>query len=377
MPVLRERLHSAPACNKGVIRHAHCASTTPLRKLGASLHLIAPAQTLTLPSLEGVRTNFEINRGFQAALAPARTLVEKGLLIQKHLSGATSVVEALSNALTDLVEKASGSSKDEFGIEIYLTDRIDDRQPSADCLFFAWTKASDVEYIPLRPVFDQLEGNKQRERLMATLYYWIYQTASTVFMPFGFEEATSTYEYRKAVYQEGRDSGEDVDLEGEVEFANLSSVVDYIRLSDELKLKEREVELVVSSIKNPCLREAFRKAHSMWVLSRQIKLPDMTSDCEQILKDATFYMWDSAPGIGVSHWRDDAVVSWLDDVCQDIFNSGVECCPSIVRCFRAADTLRFSQILTALPKMVQVSVALSEWVRIARELEHEGHYSDR
>jgi hypothetical protein len=379
MPALRQRFLASRGSDKSVHRRSKCTASRAVRKLGASRHLIAPAHTLTLPCLDGIRNRFEVSHGFEAALPPVRMMIEKGMLVRKHLDAAPSVIEVLRNALTDIVVNASGlETLDEFGVDIQLTDRLDEHRSSGECLFFIWDTDRDVEYIPLRPVFDALTRNPHRERLMASLYSWIYRSSSRVFWTFGLEEADNVYKYRTALYRDSRESGEDVDIEGDVEFADLSTVVSYISQSRHLKLKSYEVDGAIASIKKPSLRDAFRKAHEMYILSQQIRLPHMTSECQQILHDAEYYMsGDAPPTIGLSHWKDDAVVAWLDDVCQDIFNSGMDSRPPIIRCFRPNDTTRFCQILTALPKMVHVSVALSQWVRIVREMENAGHYSDR
>jgi hypothetical protein len=303
-------------------------------------------------------------------------LVKKGLLGPTHLSGSGSAVAALGKALTDIVEKAAQSAgKDAFDVEIHLMDRLEDREQSDGCLFFVWGNAAEPRYIPLRPVFEQLAGNPYQERLMASLYYWLYRTSCRVFFGFGFDDAQNLYGWRKQMYMDAREGGEDVDLEGEVEFADPSKVVNYIRNSKKLRLKKDELGPALSSIKQSQLREAFTKAHRMYVSSRAIRLPNMTAECEEILHHSAYHMeGDPMPGVGISHWRDDAIVAWLDEYYNDQFNSGVNCRPPIMTCFRADDSKRFSQIVAALPKMVHTALALSEWFRIAERMEHATHY---
>ena len=149
----------------------------------------------------------------------------------------------------------------------------------------------------------------------------------------------------------------------------------YIRNSEKLRLRTDELGLAIASIRQAQLREAFKKAHRMFVFSRAIRLPRMTAECEEILYHSADYMeGDPIPGIGISHWRDDAIVAWMDEYCEDQFNSGVNCRPYIINCFRAEDGKRFSQIVSALPKLVHTALALSEWFRIAERMENATHY---
>jgi hypothetical protein len=376
MPIRKKSLRHSGARAHSVYRLSRSREPRARRKLGTSHHLIAPAHTLTLPSLEGVKSSFESSHGFEAALPPARVLVRKGLLSQNHLTGSGSAVAALDKAFSDIVGNASASGgKDAFDVEIHLIDRLEDREQSDGCLFFVWGNAAEPRYMPLRPVFEQLAGNPFQERLMASLYYWLYRTSCRVFFGFGFDDAQSLYDWRKQMYMQAREEGEDVDLEGEVEFADPSTVVNYIRNSKKLRLKKSELGEALSSIEQPQLKDAFTKAHRMFVFSRAIRLPDMTAECEEILHHSAYHMeGDPMPGVGISHWRDDAIVAWLDEYYSDQFNSGVNCRPPIMTCFRADDSKRFSQIVSALPKMVHTALALSEWFRIAERMEHATHY---
>jgi hypothetical protein len=228
----------------------------------------------------------------------------------------------------------------------------------------------------LQPIFERLAGNSYQERLTASLYHWLYSAGDRIFCAFGFPEAESFYACRKEAYTDARESGDDVDLEGEVEFADPKRVVGYIRESTKLILKAKEVDEGLSSIQEPALRGAFEKAHRLFLVSRRINLPDTPPECRDILDEAAYYMdGDPIPGLCVSHWRDDPIVAWLDDFCEDQFNSGVTCRAPILRCFRPDDTKTFLQIIGALPWMVKTACGLSEWVRLAAEMEHE--YSDR
>ena len=350
------------------------------RKLDSSNRLIAPPHTLTLPSLAGIQSTFEASYGFEAALAPARILVQRGQLGPQHLAQADSVVSALEHALQEIVDNATTPrDHDAFDIEVRLTDNLGPQiSESSEYLFFLWgSDARTVQYIPLRPFYDQLEGNPNRDRLMASLYHWIYQTTCRVFAGFGFEDAKALFTYREECYKREREAGEDIDLEGEVESADPFSVITYIRQHKSLMLKRHEVENALSSILPIQVREAFVKAYSMFTLSRGIRIPMMTPECRAIFEDAAYYIdGDPVPAIGISHWRDDAIVAWLDEYCQEQFNSGVDCRLPVMKCFRVDDQTTFRRLVTALPKMVRTAFALSEWLSIAQKVETDCHYEN-
>jgi hypothetical protein len=332
-----------------------------------------------MPSLEGIRDRIDVSYGFENALPAAKALIGRGLLSCSHFDGSRSPVELLGKAISDVVRKASTfGGNDAFSMEIRLSDYLEEGQSRGNCLFFVWGNTDHPQYIPLRPMFEQLAGSPYQERLMASLYHWLHRAAWQVFHGFGFCEAESIYGWRKESYAEARESGEDVDLEGEVEYADPSRVVRYIRDSAKLKLKPHELELAISSISRPDLRDAFRKAHRIFVQSRKIKLPASSRECQDFIEDAAYYMdADPLPGLCVSHWRDDPIVAWLDNYCEDQFNSGVSCRAPIIRCFRPDDTESFLQIISALPRMVDTVLRLSDWVRLAGEMEDECNDRDR
>jgi hypothetical protein len=185
-------------------------------KLDPPARLIAPPHSLHLPTLEGVRTRFRFSAGAEPVLPLARSLVEQELLGAKHLEKASSVVEALQAALTDIVIPAFGDGPDQFSIELGVTDALDEyRKPERNVVFFIWNNAADPQYIPLRPIYERLNGNPRREELVASLYLWLYRTASRVFEPFGFIDAQHIYQWRRDAYISEREAGEDVDLEGD------------------------------------------------------------------------------------------------------------------------------------------------------------------
>lgn len=347
-------------------------------KLDTSTRLIAPAHTLTLPTLEAVKDRFEFSLGCDAALPLARALITTGLLHEEHLQAAKSAVSALEAALAEMVNDTFAGARDEFDIDLCISDRLEDYRKPEDVLFFVWNNSMDPQYIPLRPVFEKLEGNPHRERLMASLYQWLYGAASRVFDSFGFDEAKNVYAWRKECYTEARENGEDVDLEGEVEASDPDKVVSYIRDSAKLVLKAREAAAVVESITDEKLRAAFVSAQQVYEVSQEIKLPTMPEDCRCILDDAAYYM-DAypVPGLGISHWRDDPIVAWFDEFCQEQFESGSTARAPIILCFRPKDTKFFLQIVETLPGLVRTIAGLSEWVRFALELENACNYGDR
>jgi hypothetical protein len=204
MPVLKSRLLH-PRRHPQLQRRPQSRRAAQARcKLDTSTRLIAPSHTLSLPTLEGVKDCFEFSLGCDAALPLARALIRRGLLCEKHLQSATSPVGAVEAALVEIVSEHFGGAQDEFGINVCISDRLDDDRKSEGVLFFIWSNAPDPQYIPLRPVFDRLKDNPDRDRLMASLYRWLYGAASKVFDAFGFDEAKNVYTWRKEWYTEAR-----------------------------------------------------------------------------------------------------------------------------------------------------------------------------
>lgn len=377
MPVQQKRVRTLNARSRRRPLSLRRRPAFATRELDSPRCLIAPAHSFTLPSLEGAKRRFEVSYGFEKAMPIAQALVRKGLLCRQHLDGAKSVVEALGRAMSDVVGHASRScGEDAFSIDIRLSDRLEEGSRVADCLFFCWGNANETEYIPLRPIYEQLAGHPQQEQLMASLYEWLHQAAWQVFCGFGYREAECLYGWRREAYLEARASGEDVDLEGEIECSNPERVINYIRESERLKLSDNEIAPAIASIAQARLREAFEKAHCTFLVSRKIRLPEMSMECRSILDEAAYYMdGEPIPGLCISEWRDDPIVAWLDEFCQDQFNSGVTCRAPIVKCFRADDVPSFLKIIAALPLMAKTAFALSDWVRFAREIEDE--YNNR
>jgi hypothetical protein len=348
-------------------------------KLGPSACLIASSRSLTLPSIDGVQSRYQFSLGGEAVIPLVQYLTKEDLTREKHLLLATTPAEALQSTLTEIIGKGLKGCADQFGIELGISDGLDEHsRPSEQVLFFTWTNTADPQYIPLRPVYERLENNPNRESLMASLYYWLYRSASTVFEPFGFAEAESGYQLRRDWYLSEREEGEDVDLEGEVEFADLAKVVPYIRESNERKLKNHEIAPAIASIANPALRDAFQKAYRIFLASRAIRLPKMSRHCYRVLDEAAYYMDASPmPALGISHWRDDPIVAWFDEFCREQFESGETGRAPILLCFRPSDTSFFGKVVRNLRGMARAVAGLSEWVRFAEELENASHYADR
>jgi len=307
MPILKNRVRTFRQLSKHVAVQRRRRRTLAARgKLDTSVHLIGPAHSLTRPTLAGIKERFEFSLGCDSALPLARALIHRELLREDHLQGATSPVGALEAALTEIVNRNFSDAQDDFDMTVCITDRLDDYRKPDGVLFFVWSNSMDPQYIPLRPVFEKLEGNPHRERLMASLYQWLYGAASRVFVPFGLEEANNVHAWRKECYAEARENGEDVDLdgedvdlEGEVEAADPAKVMGYIRDSHKLILKANEVDPAVGSIADPKLKAAFVRANRMFLESRRIKLPSMSEDARRILDDAAYYM-DAYPIPGLA-----------------------------------------------------------------------------
>lgn len=381
MPILQNRLRDSDRRSRCIPFRRKSRRTTQARgKLDTSPRLIAPPHTLTLPSLDGVKDQYEFSVGSNAALPLVRALIARGVLREEHLQAATSPVGVLEAALAEIVNNnfRGAQDKDEFDIGVSVSDRIEDYRRPENVLFFIWNNSTDPQYIPLRPIFEKLDGNPYREGLMASVYRWLYGAASRVFDVFGFDEAKNVYAYRKEWYAEARENGEDVDLEGEVEASDPARVITYIRDSEELMLNGKKAAAAVASIADDELRSAFLSAQQMYAASREIKLPTMSDDCLRILDDAAYYMEAyPVPGLGISHWRDDPIVAWFDEFCREQFEGGSSCRAPIILCFRPRDTRFFLQIVEALPTLVRTIAGLSKWVRFALELENACNYGNR
>lgn len=332
-----------------------------------------------MPSLEGIRQEIKVAYGFEKATGPARALIQRGLLTRKHFDGAGTVVEVLQKAIEDVLDVASmGPDSDPFSIEVHLSDRLGSAFVEPDCLFFTWATNDVCQYIPLQPVFEELEGHLQRERLMATLYQWLYLAAGRVCYMFGYQEAEDEYNYAKERYSEARLCGEDADLEGEVEAFQPSLVASYIRTSAKLMLNRIDLDRELSSISCHGTRRLFEKAQQAFRISRRINLPKTSPRHEKWIDSETYYM-DSMPlpGLCVSHSREDPIVAWLDQVSEVLYENGMTCPPAIIRAFSPNDTTCFLGIISALPAMVQTVKALSDAIQIAEEMENEFRSRDR
>lgn len=379
MPILKSRQRSvggSPERGRPRKRQPRTAST--ICKLDTSGRLIAPAHSLTLPSLAGVPPEFKFSCGLETALKPVQALIQTGVVNERHVRAATSLVEVLEFALSDVVSKHFSGPQDNFDIVVTIADRLEGQRPQENALFFVWSNSIDPQYIPLRPIYDSLDRNPQREALMASLYLWLYRAASRVFDVFGFDEANNVYACRKEYYQEVIENGEEIDLEGEVEYADPGKVVAYIRDSENLELRGEQAARAIASIADGTLLAAFENAHRMFLNSRKVRLPAMSRECAAIVDDAAYYMEASPmPGLGISHWRDDPIVAWFDQYCQEQFESGMTCRAPIILSFRPDDSKTLVEIVRALPTLVRIVSGLSEWVRLAQEMEHACDYGNR
>src|SRR5260221_708813 len=365
-------------CRLAVQRRGTSVAPT---QLGTSHCLIAPAHTLTLPSMEAVKDRLFASLGSDLALGPAAAMVKRGLLDRRRLAGSGSVRQVLERGLTEFLEKATGEPwVDKFEIELTLSDgpvgrsgrrnQGRKRNRRGDFLVLTSTNTSETQYIPLRPIFDQLQGNPQRERLMASLYQWLYQGSWHVFYGFGLDEAEEAYLWRKDAYLSGREEGEDVALEGEVEFADPARVIAYIRQAKEMILEAEEVGPALASINDARLRRGFERAHELFLLSESWKLPMMSEECAASLEqDCRSMEGAPIPGLCVSHWRDDAIVAWLDETLNEAYQNGVDCRSEIMFCFKPTDHRRFLQFLDTLSTMAKIAHRLSGWVSLAKQME--------
>ena len=61
-----------------------------------------------------------------------------------------------------------------YSVSITITDQLDTYRTPDNILFFIWANAIGPQYIPLRPIYEKLDGNPHRDTLMASLYNWLY-----------------------------------------------------------------------------------------------------------------------------------------------------------------------------------------------------------
>jgi hypothetical protein len=229
-----------------------------------------------------------------------RVLIKKGLVQEEHLRMAKSPVDALGAILSEIVGNNFSGAKDEFDINICVSDHLEDYRGPEGVLFFTWNNVVDPQYIPLRPVFETLEGNPYRQTLMGSVYRWLYVAASRVFATFGFDEAQNMYAWRKECYMEAQENGEDVDLDGEVEASDPDKVMGYIRNAKNLILDDDQAAAAISSIADVNLRSAVINAERLYLASRKINLPVMSKECQKTLQDEAYYM-DGDPNTGAGN----------------------------------------------------------------------------
>src|SRR5260370_12222491 len=161
--------------------------------------------------MEAVKDRLFVSLGSDRGRGRAAAMVKRGLFDRRHLAGSGSVPQVLERALTEFLEKATGEPwVDKFEIELTLSDgpvgysgqlyQGRKRNRRADFLVVTWTNRSEKQYIPLLPIFDQLQVNPRRARLMARLYQWLYQGSWHVFYCFGLDKAEEAYLWRKEAF---------------------------------------------------------------------------------------------------------------------------------------------------------------------------------
>lgn len=103
MPILQDRLRDPDRRSKRIPFRRKSRRTSRARgKLDTSTRLIAPAHGLTLPTLDGIKDQYEFSVGANAALPLARTLIARGVLREEHLQAVVSPAGALEAALETL-----------------------------------------------------------------------------------------------------------------------------------------------------------------------------------------------------------------------------------------------------------------------------------
>jgi hypothetical protein len=102
----------------------------PRCKLDSANRLIAPPHSFQIPNLAGVRTRFQFSTGTEPLMPLARSLIKSGFLREKHLQKATSPVEAMQLALSEIVSRAFGEEPDQFSVELGISDSLDDYRKS-------------------------------------------------------------------------------------------------------------------------------------------------------------------------------------------------------------------------------------------------------
>src|SRR5260370_38064124 len=100
-PRRMSRAGKGAQCRLAVQRRGTSVAPT---QLGTSHCLIAPAHTLTLPSMGAVKDRLFVSLGSDLALCPAAAMAKRGVLDRRHLQGPDPVRSVLDRALPELLE---------------------------------------------------------------------------------------------------------------------------------------------------------------------------------------------------------------------------------------------------------------------------------
>lgn len=161
--------------------------------------ILAPAGGLTLPRLDGIRQQYVVRDGENAAADLALGLLDLGLADDAGWDPADGSVEGfLSRTVGDWLESAGGgsSSFETFPFQVYLTqslieaqgyDREDDNEESSRTRFWIGIYPEATGYVALRHTFDWLE--MADPRLPATFYARLVKAANAVFWIFDWDHA--------------------------------------------------------------------------------------------------------------------------------------------------------------------------------------------
>ena len=335
------------------------------RESDPSVGLIAPANFLRLPSLRGVQFQYTVRRDMELALKPLEVLVDKGYVRNEHIEGAKDVVEILIRALKDML--ASCWCDEGFEIHFELSSEEWMRKAKKEPLYlcFSWTNGS-MQYMALDTVVQRLGNAPQYEKLMATFYWLIYGAACAVTMPFSLNEAKAEYEIRQDYLAEEREQGEEPLAE---ELADPNDCPVYLKEASRLKFAERRIKAAFDTIPDEECRALFLTCLEAYKLSKTTKLSKTIPELEYSVENARYYDGASQIGLALGVDRKDNITAWIDEYQQDLYNSGCDPAPTIVRGYRPDDYQAFAQLFEALPRMVKLIGLLNKCVMTVEEWE--------
>jgi hypothetical protein len=87
-----------------------------------------------------------------------RVLIKKGLVQEEHLRMAKSPVDALGAILSEIVGNNFSGAKDEFDINICVSDHLEDYRGPEGVLFFTWNNVVNPQYIPCAQFLRRSKG---------------------------------------------------------------------------------------------------------------------------------------------------------------------------------------------------------------------------